>query len=282
MSKRVWLTATGLIVGASLFGAVTISLWTISETHFDRPDEGFDLLATELEALPGVGVDQKERWVEAPTFSGPTSWISITVEKTGLPGLLDAACATDYSDTVNWSLRVTTDRDNVVSVHSGPMFGDAVGSSRCTDFGFDVAGVVDGIDSSVSGMELQAAIWEDNQFALVALEDPSEGLEALLPLVAHADDVRNAAGLDPDRVVEIDAPTLSLVIEPGENERYFAVLTTLAEEHGVTSYAADGGGTPTDGVEKVQIVGGDENHTAIEDAIRTSGLHIADFPVRFR
>ena len=62
---------------------------------------------------------------------------------------------------------------------------------------------------------------------------------------------------------------------------YLALLTELAEDRAVSSFWADGGGAQADGIEKVQIVAPDEQHAAIEEIIRSSGLHIADLPVRF-
>ena len=281
MSKRVWLTSIGLVGAVLLVGAVTVLGWTINETHFDRPDEGFDRMATELESLPGVTVDGKERWVEAPTFVDPTSWIGITVDEAGLPGLLDAACDRTYPDAVTWSLSVETDRENVVTFHNDSTSGEFANNERCTDFGFDAVGFVGGVDSATAGLAVQGTIWDDDQFVLVAPEDRINNLAALLPLVASSNDLRDAAGLAPDRSVEINGASLSLIVEPTEHDRYFAMLSTLVNEHGVTSFWADGGGTPTDGVEKVQIVAPEGEHTAIEDAIRASDLHIADFPVRF-
>ena len=80
---------------------------------------------------------------------------------------------------------------------------------------------------------------------------------------------------------KINSANLGFVLEPGERDAYLALLTELAEHRAVRSYWADGGGTPIDGVEKVQIVAPDEQHAAIEEVIRSSGLHIADLPVRF-
>jgi len=281
MSKRVWLTSIGLVGAVLVVGAVTIFGWTINETHFDRPDEGFDRMAMELDDLPGVTVDGKERWVEAPTFVDPTSQIGITVGEAGLPGLLDAACDRTYLDTVTWSISVETDRANVVTFHNDSTSGQLADDALCTHFGIDAVGFVGGVDNSTSGLTVQGTIWAEDQFALVAPEDRINNLAALLPLVASSSDLRDAAGLAPDRSVEINGASLSVIVEPTEHDQYFAVLSTLVDEHGVTSFWADGGGTPTDGVEKVQIVAPEAEHSAIEDAVRRSELHIADFPVRF-
>jgi hypothetical protein len=281
MSKRVWLTSIGLVVAVLVIGAVTMVGWMINEKHFDRPDEGFARLAMELESLPGVTVDGTERWVEAPTFADPTSWVGITVDEAGLPGLLDAACERSYPDPIMWSLSVETDRANVVTFHSDLTPGAHTDHASCTDFGLDAAGLVGGIDSSISGLAVQGAIWDGDQFALVALEDRPNNLAGLLPLVVSSSDLRNAAGLAANRSVEINGASLGLIIEPTEHNSYFALLSILVDDHGVTSFWADGGGTSTDGVEKVQIVAPEAEHSAITDAIRASDLHIKDFPVRF-
>ncbi|MWV51334.1 hypothetical protein GRS96_18850 [Rathayibacter sp. VKM Ac-2803] len=279
MSTKLWLTL-GAVVAAGLgVGALVVFSWAIDETHFDRPDEGFDRLTAQVEAVPSATVDGSERWVEVSSFVTPTSWIGLTVEEAGLADLLDVACTTAYPDPVTWSVRVRTDGGSTVSVHS-PAQG-ARASAGCPDFGLDVEGVLDVVDSTMRGVELQAAIREDGRLALVALEEPSGGVRTLLPLVARAEDLRDAAGLDATRLVEVNSATLILVVEPGEQERYGTVLDRLVEDHGVTSFWADGGGTPIDGVDKVQIVAPDAEHDAIEEALRDSDLHVADLPVRF-
>jgi hypothetical protein len=163
----------------------------------------------------------------------------------------------------------------VVSLHS------RVDDTRCPEFGFDAAGVVREVGESLPGLDLQAAIWDNGTFALAVFEHDTGSLEALLPLVDHADDVRDAAGLDPRQDVEINSVTLGLVIPADEHEAYLALLTALVAEHGVASYWADGGGVPVDGVESVQIAACSLSGAAIEHRIRASGLHIAESPVRF-
>ena len=281
MAKRIWLTVTALVVVGLVFGAITIFGWTVGETHFDRPDESFDRLTKQIEDLPGVSVDEKERWVEAPTFTDPSSWVGLTVDEANLPGLLDIACTIDYPGSVSWSLRIRADGGNAVTVHSETAPGGGSNGPRCFDFGFDAVGLVDAVGSLTPGLDLQPTIWNDDQFALVVLDDPSEGLDALLPLVAHADELREAAGLDSTRSVEINSMHLGVIIEPHEHDRYLALLTELAEEHHVASFSADSAENQTDGVAKVQISAPDREHTAIEEDIRASGLRIADLPVRF-
>jgi hypothetical protein len=279
--KRVVLSITTLVVVGGVFGAATIFAWMVDETHFDRPDARFDRLTAELGSEPGVSVDGKERWVEAPTFSDPTSWIHLTVEADHLPGLLDSACAERYPDAVTWSLRVPTNNGSTVSLYTGATSAERVDGPPCPDFGFDAVGLVEEVGRSLPRMNLQATVWDDGRFALTLLDDYSGTLSELLPLVDRADEVRAAAGLDPDRSVQIDSASLSAHILAEEHDRYLALLTDLAENHGVTSYWADGGGTPVDGVEKVQIAAPDGGHEEIEDLIRSSGLHVAEFPVRF-
>ncbi|GLK17368.1 hypothetical protein [Herbiconiux flava] len=289
--------AVGLVVGA-----LVVFTWMVDETHFDRPDAGFDRLESQLDGLPGVSVDASERWVEAPTFSGPTSWISLAVDQTNLPRLLEAACGMEYRDPVTWSLRVRTDAGDVVSVHTDAVHTDAVHTDavhtdavhtdavaperagddpRCIDAGFDIVAVVGQVDRLRLGIDLQPTIWESGRFALVAIDAASDDLLTMLPLVAHADELRDSAGLDPDRLIEINAPSLGIVIEPGEQDRHLALLSELAGEHGARSVWADDGTTQIDGIAKVQVVAPPGEHSAIEEAIRASGLSFAGYPVRF-
>jgi hypothetical protein len=284
MGKRIWIVAGGLAATVVVFGGVTVLGWMLNETQFDRQSEDFDRLTAQIETLPGVSVDDKKRWVEAPTFSGPSSRIGLTVDEAHLPRLLEAACAGEYPETVSWSFRIETEEDNAVFVHGDSTPADASGGSECLDFGFDAVGFVGEVDSIVPGgrpgLDLQPTVW-DGQFAIIELGERVGGISTLLPLVAHAEGLRDAAGVDSDRSVEINANNLSLIIDPGEQDRYSEFLSDLVGGHGVESYWADGGGTQIDGVEKVQIVAPDEEHGAIEEAIRESGLHVAGLPVRF-
>lgn len=280
MAKRVWFSLAGLLMLGIVIGVLVLFGLMINETRFDRPDEGFDRLTDQVESLPGVSIESRARWVEAPTFSGPSSYVGLTVDEANLPTLLDTACTTEYPDVVTWSLRILTGGGNAVSVHGDtPSTTGEPGGSRCPDFGFDVVGLTGEVDGMVPGVDLQPSIWENGRFALVALED--EPAEALLPLVARADDLRDAAGLDPHRSVEINSPTLGLVIESDEHDRYLALLSDLIEEHGVTSYWAGTGGSAADGVEAIQITAPDREHVAIESRIRVSDLRVAELPVRF-
>jgi len=282
ISKRaVWLAVAVLVAVGTAFSAMMVFGWMIDETHFDRPDEGFDRLTSQLDSMPGVRVEEKERWVEAPTFSKPNSWVVLAVDGQRLDGVLSAACSTGYPDPVMWSFRVSTDGGSVVTLLSGTP-GQPVGGASCLDFGFDAVGLVDEVGGYGLGVNLQASVWDNGRFALVALDDSPETLSALLPLVEHTDDLRAAAGLDPSRPVEISGSALGLIVAPGEHDRYLDLLAGLVDEHDVTGFWADGGGgTPVDGVEKVQIAAPESEHDAVADAIRTSGLHIAGFPVRF-
>ncbi|PJJ70729.1 hypothetical protein CLV46_0254 [Diaminobutyricimonas aerilata] len=281
MSKGWWLAIAAFGSVSLLIGAVTVFTWMVDETHFDRPDERFDRLTAQVAEVPGVTVDASERWVEAPIFFEPNARIELSVEEASLPALLDAACTSPYRDSVSWSLRVRTEGANVVAVHSDPEDPHGARGERCPDFGLDVTGLIAHVDRAVPGLDLRATVWGRDTLALGTAEDVPDPLHDLLPLVAHAEDLRDAAGLHPDRLVEINAADLILVIRPGEQERYLELLTRLVEEHGVSSYWADGGGTPSDGVEKVQIVAPDQEHDEIEDALRASDLHVADLPVRF-
>lgn len=284
ITKRVWLSGLVLAIAGFAIGAAVLYGWMIDETHFDRPSQEFDRLETQLEDIPGVVGVATERWVEAPTFSNPTSWVSVTVDEAGFPGLLEAACSTDYPDPVTWSIRVRTPAAAEVSLHSAPTVANSAdGDERCPDFGFDAAPLVDELDRAAPGLAIQPSIWENGRFALVVVEEEEmpAGFIHLLPLIEHADDLLVAAGLDANEAVEINSANLGFVLEPGESDQYLALLTELTEARAVRSYWADGGGTTVDGVEKVQIVAPDQQHAAIEEVIRSSGLHIADLPVRF-
>ena len=283
MVRRVWLSVLVLAIVGVVIGALVMFGWMVNETHFDRPTQEFDEFESQVENLPGVDGVEKERWVEAPTFSNPTSWMSVTVDEAGFPGLLGAACSTDFPDPVTWSIRVRTPAAAEVSLDAVPADVDAAdGDVGCPDFGFDAVRLVDELDRVAPGLALQPAVWDNGRFALVALEEElPTGFTHLLPLIEHADDLLAAAGLDPNDVVDIYSANLGFVLEPGESDEYLALLTELAEHHAVDSFWADSGGTPTDGIEKVQIVAPDEHHAAIEKIIRSSGLHIADLPLRF-
>jgi len=279
--KRVWIAAAVVAGVGVAFAAMIIFGWMIDETHFDRPDQDFDRLVAQIDETPGAIVDAHERWVEAPMFSDPTSWIQLTVDEENLPELLATACASGYPDSVDWSLLVQAQSGTVVSLYTDAAPGGRASDTPCPDFGFDAAGLVGEISRSEPGVDVQASIWDNGRFALVVTDDDPGGLSAVLPLVARADAVRAAAGLDPRRPVEINAGGLSVVIQPGEHDRYLDLLCALADQHGVTSFWADGGGIPIDGVRKVQVTAPAQEHVSIEAAISASGLQIADLPVRF-
>jgi hypothetical protein len=276
MAKRVGVSVAVVAAIGITFGTLVMFAWTIDETHFDRPDERFDRLAATLEAVPGVSVDERARWVEAPTFSDPSSWIRLTVDEANLPALLSVACTADYSEEVSWSLRVSVANKSSVSLNA-----DGVDRSPCPDFGFDAVGLVGDVGASLPGLDLQATIWDNGRFALAALDGNPATLSALLPLVDHAEGVRDAAGLDPRRSIDIDTATLGATIYPEEHDRYRALLSELVENRAVTSFWADTEGGQAGGVDRVQIVAPDSEHAGIERAIRASGLEIADLPVRF-
>jgi hypothetical protein len=268
-----------LVAVVSVFGALIVFGWTVDETRFDRPDRQFDRLTARVESTPGVKVTSKQRWVEAPTFSGPSSWIELTVDQASLPGLLATACANGYHDNLDWSLHVTTDTRSDVSMHSVAAPGGSEGDAGCPEFGFNIVAVVEAIKRADSGLDLQPAIWENGRFTLVVL-DGTETLSDLLPLVEHAAEIRDAAGTDPRGSVEINSATLGAVIPPTEHDLYLALLSELVEKHEVRSFWADNE-PPADGIEKVQIIAPDREHADIAITLRTSGLDIAGLPVRF-
>ena len=81
-------------------------------------------------------------------------------------------------------------------------------------------------------------------------------------------------------ISKIDEPNYldNITVEP-----YAALLRTLVDEHGVTDFwDGAGGGTPTDGVVKTQIICDPASADAVEAAVRASGLRLADEPVVLR
>ncbi|MBD8024731.1 hypothetical protein [Microbacterium gallinarum] len=280
-AARVRVTVLVVALVGLVLAALVLFAWMVNEEHFERPSAEFDELASTIDSLPGVEAVEKERWVEAPTFANPTSWMAVTVDQAGLPGVLDAACATGYPDAVMWSLHVRTPSGADVSVHGDSPSRSAVGSgARCPDFGFDAVEVVDELDRVAPGLAVQPARWDATRFALVEGEEaPSAGFTHLLPLVAHAEDLVAAAGLDAGTVVEINSSSLGVAVQPDESDRLLALLTELADEHAVSSFWADGRETNTQA--RVQIVAPEPQHDAIEELVRESDLDIADLPVRF-
>ncbi|WP_127817712.1 hypothetical protein [Microbacterium sp. CPCC 204701] len=282
--KRVWLSVMVFAIAGVVVGAVVLIGWMVDETHFDRASREFDAFEAQLENLPGVDGVDKERWVEAPTFSSPTSWMSVTVDEAALPGLLEAACSTDYADPVTWAIHVRTPAGAEVSLHTAPTSPNrSDDAARCPDFGFDAVRLVDELDRVAPGLDMQPAIWDNGRFAVVAIEDaPSTGFAHLLPLIEHADDLLAAAGLDATELLDVNSANLAVTLRPDERLGYLALLSELTAEHHVSSYwAGDGGGAPVDGVDRVQIVAPDQQHAMIQNAIRSSRLSVADLPVRF-
>lgn len=282
VARRVWLTILALVIGGLVLGALVLFSWMVNETHFDRPSPAFDEFASSVESLPGVQSVQKERWVEAPTFFEPMSWMSVTVDQSGLQGVLDAACSTDYPDPITWSIVAVTPAASEVSLHApATRSGDAGQQSRCPDFGFDAVRLVAELDRVAPGLAVQPAIWGDGRLAFVEVaEELPEGFAHLLPLVEHSADLVAAAGVGGNWNVEINSANLGLVLAPGESDAYLALLTDLADL-GVTSYWADAGASPAEGGSKVQIVAPSQNHEAITDAIQSSSVRVAELPIRF-
>jgi hypothetical protein len=282
LRTRVWLAALVIALFGVLLGAATLFSWMVNETRFDRPSAEFDALVEQVEAIPGVTEVSGQRWVEAPIFVDPISRIELDVEQEHLPALLDELCASAHPEGVSWSLEVPAAAGGVMSLHSQTdSSGRALSGGTCPDFGFDAVSLVDELDEIAPGMAVQPAIWENGRFALVSIEETRDGYLHLLPLVQNVGALLAAAGLDPDREVEINSTTLGATILPGQQEPYLALLTDLAEDHEVSFFWADGGGTPIDGVERVNVTAPAAQHAAIEGKIRASGLHIAGFPVVF-
>ncbi|MDQ0743041.1 hypothetical protein QFZ62_000349 [Clavibacter sp. B3I6] len=277
MVTRLRTLVVGLVAVGLLGGGLLLLGWTIDETRFARPDAGFDRLTSRMEALPGVDVQHSERWVEAPMFLHPDSWIELEVDAAGLPGMLAAVCEADHPDDVAWSLVVDAGAGTTVTVHDAvPAAGDASGS-RCLDPGVDVVRLAD----AARRLDLQPSIGEDGVLALASLDPGIGDVADMLPLVAHADDLRDAAGLAAERPVVLDSMTIGVTIGPDEHDRWLALLDGLITEHGVASLSADDGSAQMDGIAKVQVVAPDEAHDAVRARIRASGLAVAGYPVRF-
>ncbi|WP_461473914.1 hypothetical protein [Microbacterium sp. HJ5] len=280
--RRLWIAAAVVAAIGVLFALILLG-WMADETHFDRPSEAFDDVHAQIEGLPGVESVEKERWVEAPTFADPTSWMSVTVDQAGLPGLIEAACAADYADPISWSIRVRTPAAATVSLHATPAARGVDGTlPQCPDFGFDAVRVVEALDRTAPGLAVQPSTWSPGRFVLVAVDEGRPAVLAdLLPLVEHADDLVAAAGPDMGEFVEINSADLGLVLGPGEGAEYRALLTALVDDHGVTSFWADTDHTGTDEEATVQIVAPAGQRAEIEESIRASSLPVARFTVRF-
>ncbi len=262
------------VVGAIATGGAALLLfgWMIDETRFDRPDAAFDALAAEVSAVPGVTDVQKQRWVEAPLFVNPSSWMQVTGDVSAFTAVRDVACASTYSEPVKWGFDLDVGGGTRVTAYTGEGRG-------CPEVGFDLESVASEIGRVAPGNIIQAAVWDTGRFALSSLDGP--GVAQLLPLVAHADTLRDAAGVAPSMPVEVGGSQLGVEIRPGEAAAYHALLTTLIDDHDVTFFSYGGGGTPIDGVETVQVTAPDAQHAAVERLIAASGLPVAELPVSF-
>ena len=243
----------------------------VDETRFGRPSAEFDAARSEIASVEGVEIVYSERWVEAPTFSDPASYISVTVRADALPDLLDRACESTYPDAVSWAIEVDTASETRVSLFSDPAPG-------CLEIGFDPVPVVAEIDRVAPGLPVQAALMDSGMFTLHTMEDVFEGL---VPLVAHAEAVRDAAGLAPRRPVEVAGSRLGVTVGPGEGPAYEELLTLLIADYEVSYFGAASGDTQMDGVDKVQVAAPEQHHAAIEAAIARSSLPLSDLPVAF-
>lgn len=252
--------------GAALFGAM------VDETHFPRPTAEFDALRGEMDAVHGVRVLQSERWVEAPTFSHPSSWMSVETTAAALPTMLDALCESTYAEPVSWAIEVETSSGTRVSLYSEATLG-------CAQFGLDPLGTVSEIDAVAPGTQVQAAVADTGLLTLFSMT--YDGIDTVAPLVAGAETIRTAARLPVDTAVEVAGSQLGVTVRDGEAAAYDALLTRLIDEFDVSYFAFGGGGTPTDGVEKVQVIAPAEYHAAITSAIEESALPVADLPVAF-
>ena len=282
LRTRAWLAALVVALVAVVLAVGTLVSWTVSETHFDRPTAEFDAFAQRVDELLGVGEVQQERWVEAPLFVDPNSWLGLTVDQEHLPGLLDTVCSWEHTEAVSWSISVSAEAGGETSLHSHTdSSGRALSEDTCPSFGFDAVPLVDELDAVAPGLAVQPAIWDNGRFALVSIADGSEGYLHLLPLVEHSDELLAAASLGADREVEINSTTLGATILPGEQDAYLVLLSELAREHEATDFWADDGGSMIDGDARVQITAPAAQQAAIKSKVGASGLHIAGFPVEF-
>ncbi|KTS55430.1 hypothetical protein NS206_16685, partial [Microbacterium testaceum] len=136
MTTRARIGIAAAVVGAIAVGgaAVVVFGWMIDETRFDRPDPAFDALAAEIAAVPGVSDVQKQRWVEAPLFANPLSWVQVTADASAFPEVRDIACDTAYPDAVEWGFDLEGAGGTRVSAYADAGRG-------CPEFGFDLEAV---------------------------------------------------------------------------------------------------------------------------------------------
>lgn len=266
-------TAVAVISGAVLFS------WMVNETHFERPDPDFDALVGEISGLSGVSDVQSERWVEAPTFVGPTSWLDLTVTDAGLPAVMQTLCGTVYTDPVSVGVRVVTPAGTALVV--GNDLDDPVFSSgTCPDFGVDAGALVREVDRLAPGVDLYASLRQENELALSAFEAaPTAGYAEMLPLVTQSEAIRAAAGLDHSGTVILESPSLSVPVTAADGDAYAALLATLARDHLVRSFAVvPDAEAPVDGI---QIIAPPRRHDEVARIVAASGIPAAALPVRF-
>lgn len=260
-----------IVLGA---GAVMMYGFLVDETRFDRPSAEFDVLRSDIAAVSGVRSVDAQRWVEAPTFSVPSSWVLVSADAEAIPAVLETACSTAYPEAVSWNLDVGTAAGTAVSLHADAVRG-------CPDFGVDPGAVVAELDRLVPGIRVYAAVGEGGRLVLSSVEGSSSDFEDVLPLVENAEDLRRAAGVEPDAVVEVSASLLIVDVEAGTGAATHSLLTTLADRYDVTGFFAGGSGTPIDGVDNVQVTAPARHHAAITEAIADSDLPFATLPVTF-
>lgn len=274
VATLIWIAVAAVAAVVLVLGGVLFA-FMVDETQFARPDDRFDELISDVEDVPTVTIEYSNRWVEAPFFAPAIAWVGVEVERAQLEPLLDRVCASPYPEPVNWTVSVHTDAGSTVT-----LAGEAGAGDTCVAFELDTAAFLDEIDRVAPGIQVQPTVWEEGQFALVEMVDAESGLAGLVSLVAEADTLAAAAGFDSARPVEINSMSLGITVWEGESADYATLLTTLMSDYGVSTFWADGGGTPIDGVENVQVTAPTRHLAEIEALIAASGLHIADFPVR--
>ena len=139
MTTRARIGIAAAVAGAiAVGGAAVVGFgWMIDETRFDRPDPAFDALAAEITGVPGVSDVQKQRWVEAPLFANPLSWVQVTADASAFPEVRDIACDTAYPDAVEWGFDLEGAGGTRVSAYADAGRG-------CPEFGFDLEAVAEG------------------------------------------------------------------------------------------------------------------------------------------
>ena len=170
--KRVWLSLGVLAMIGFASGALVMFGWMVDETHFDRPSQEFDDSRRRSRTSPASTASRRSAGSKRRRSRTRRRGCPSRSIEAGLPGLLAAACSTDYPDAVTWSIRVRTPAEAEVSLYAAPTTANIDGAgARCPDFGFDAVRLVDELDRVAPGLAIQPTIWDNGRLALVALEE---------------------------------------------------------------------------------------------------------------